>query len=166
MPSCRPDVIPHVLNAVMSLKPVPTRILDVGAGRGKWGILLDEYLHYWKGVIPEIDAVEAHEPYRSPAYGVYRKVWYQDVMELLDVVRIYDLIVMVDVIEHLSREDGLRLLMAAKRYVISTPNYWSPQGPEFGNEYERHVSQWKPEDFKNSKVIPDSVGRSHIIGWR
>lgn len=165
MPSCRPDVISGVLYKVMDM--APRTILDVGVGYGKWGVLCTEYLTYWKNITPVVDGVEVFEKYKSPAHGVYREVFYTSVMDVLDKVGEYDLVLIVDVIEHLDREDGLKLLEAVKgHYIVSTPGYWSPQVASFGNIHERHVSQWKREDFVSSCVVPDQVGRNHILGWK
>ena len=164
MPSCRPDIIPEILYLVMGMKP--RTILDVGVGNGKWGVLCGEYLRYWCDIIPDIDGVEAFRTYQSPAYAAYRNVFQGDVMDRLDLVGDYDLVLAVDVIEHLTKEDGVKMLEAVKgKYIVSTPNYWLAQGASFGNEYERHVSQWSQADFCNSRLISDRVGRQHVLGW-
>jgi len=145
----------------------PNTILDVGMGHGKWGVLCHEYLRYWCGIEPEVDGVEVFREYESPAHAVYREIFYDNVVNLLDKVGNYDLVLAVDVIEHLSRDDGLRFIDSIeKHYIISTPNYWLPQEACFGNEHERHVSVWRAEDFANYTLVPDRVGRSHIVGWR
>jgi len=164
MPSCRPDVIPAVLYKLIEMSP--KTILDVGAGHGKWGVLCGEYLKYWKNIEPVIDGVEAFEKYKSPVHGVYRQVFYRDVTEIMHIVGNYDLVLAIDVIEHLSRDDGLKLLDVAKSYLVSTPGYWSPQGACFGNEHETHISKWSTDDFVNSQLIVDQVGRNHILGWK
>lgn len=165
MPSCRPDVIPSVLYKAMAMKPLT--VLDVGAGHGKWGVLLTEYLKYWGGYSPVIDAAEPFVGYQSPAWGSYRQVFKRDVMELLGLFGRYDLVLACDVIEHLTREDGERFLAAIqKRYIVTTPGYWNPQGASFGNERERHVSRWAPDDFENHQLVTDIRGQTHILGWR
>lgn len=165
MPSCRPDVISEIMYLVMGMKP--QTILDVGAGYGKWGVLCTEYLKYWCGIEPEIDGVEVFKGYTSPAYGAYRSVLNVDVMSLLKSFRNYDLVLAVDVIEHLTRQDGIKMLSSVdNHYIVSTPNYWLPQGADFGNKHERHVSQWSREDFANSILINDKVGRQHVVGWK
>lgn len=165
MPSCRPDIIPEVIYKVMDMNP--QTILDVGMGCGKWGLLCHEYLKYWKDTVPVIDGIEVFEDYKNPAYSIYRKVYYGDVMDLLSIVGDYDLVMVMDVIEHLTRENGFKLIDSIKNhYIISTPGYWSAQGANFGNKYERHISRWKQTDFKYSLLIPDRVGRRQIIGWK
>jgi hypothetical protein len=88
-------------------------------------------------------------------------------MNCLDMVRSYDLVLIIDVIEHLSRSDGLALLEAVQgNYIVTTPAYWSKQGTCFGNKHETHISQWTPHDFFQSKILTDRLGREHIMGWK
>ena len=166
MPSCRPDVIPEIIYKIMEMKP--KTVLDVGAGHGKWGCLIAEYCKYWLNYLPVIDAIEFFESYKSPAYGFYRTVWQgSNVMDLLGLMDRYDLVLIIDVIEHLDRWEGKKLLASIKNhYIVSTPGYWSPQTAMFGNERERHVSRWALEDFENSRTVVAQDGRSHILGWK
>lgn len=64
-----------------------------------------------------------------------------------------DLVVAFSVVEHLNKADGWRLLekcesITSKFVVVETPNGYVPQGPEFGNPYQRHLSGWFPWDFE------------------
>jgi SAM-dependent methyltransferase len=164
MPSCRPDIISGVLYKILDI--CPKTILDVGAGYGKWGVLCTEYLRYWKDINVRIDGIEIFRGYESPAQLVYRSFWNVDVMDRLDIIPDYDLILSVGSIEHLKREDGLKLLELAKGYVVSTPGYWIAQKECFGNVHETHVSKWDCWDFDNSRMVKDVLGRDHILGWR
>lgn len=166
MPSCRPEVISSIVYKVMEMRP--KTILDVGVGYGKWGVLCTEYLTYWKKITPVVDGVEVFENYKSPIHDhLYREVFYTSVMNLLHKMGDYDLVLIVDVIEHLSREDGLRLLASIKNhYIVSTPAYWSGQGACFGNEHEAHISRWEKGDFANSSMVVGGEGRNHILGWK
>ena len=166
MPSCRPDVISGVLYKVMDIKP--GTILDVGVGHGKWSILCDEYLRYWTNLVPKIDGVEIFENYKSPAYGVYNEIFNCDVMSLVEKEKIqnYDMVLIIDVIEHLSKENGFKLLEKCNKYIVSTPNYWLPQGSSFGNDHEKHISKWDGQDFENHTIVQNVVGGEHILGWK
>ena len=145
----------------------PETILDIGIGNGKWGCLCYEYLHYWRNVTPIIDGIEIFGNYKSPAYGFYREVFYDSVLKKLDILKNYDLVMAFDIIEHLTREEGLNMLgKIEKHYLISTPSYWNPQGASFGNKYEIHISKWTESDFANSMLITDATGRQQILGWK
>jgi len=65
-----------------------------------------------------------------------------------------DLVVLLDVIEHFTRQSGFRMLescesLASKYVLVKTPNGFQPQGPEFGNPFDRHLSGWFPHDFES-----------------
>jgi hypothetical protein len=76
-------------------------------------------------------------------------------------------IISTDLIEHLSREDGLELISEIERTVrkqaiVVTPRGFMPQeiheedddGWGFvGNLLQNHVSAWEPEDFPNWELI-------------
>lgn len=80
------------------------------------------------------------------------------VMQALDAARAFrprsfDAVVALDVIEHLPKRDGYRLLtmmedLARKRVVIMTPNGFLPQSPDDGNPYQEHVSGWSYEEMR------------------
>lgn len=64
----------------------------------------------------------------------------------------FDCVVALDLIEHLSKEDGQVLLsdmeaIAAKRVIVFTPNGMVPQPPEADNPYQEHISGWKVKEF-------------------
>jgi SAM-dependent methyltransferase len=64
-----------------------------------------------------------------------------------------DLVVLLDVIEHFTKRSALHILdicesLAAKYVLVKTPNGFIPQGPEFDNPGERHLSGWFPHDFE------------------
>ena len=166
MPSCRPDVIPAILYKVIEMRP--RSIIDIGVGHGKWGLLCREYLRYWTGINAKIAGIEIYGGDETPAYSLYDEMFREtNVISVLDKFGDCELVLAVDVIEHLERRDGEKLLKAVKnRYIVSTPGYWSAQGTCFGNEHEQHKSSWSESDFENSKIVVDIVGRPHIVGWK
>jgi len=168
MPSGRPNIISPVIDLIMRINP--DSILDVGSGFGKWGFLLREYLEVWQGRLcpkdwkKRIDAIEIFKEYtKLPWYDIiYNNIYNQDITKNNEILANYDLILFMDVIEHIKKEEGLKMLKKAKHYIISTPNYISGQGTMFGNIYETHISQWSQNDFKESLIINDRW----IIGYQ
>ncbi len=64
----------------------------------------------------------------------------------------FDCVMALDVIEHLTKQDGLKLLsamerIAKKRIIIFTPNGFLPQPPD-GNPWQKHKSGWTVEEMK------------------
>jgi hypothetical protein len=121
---------------VRDFDPMGTRVLDVGAGWGKYRILLPEY---------QMDACEIWEPYiqeerLSDRYG---QVYHGDICDLVNDGHLggYDLVIMGDVLEHIPRDRAIRLVeqlrVVAGELMVIVP-YRYPQGEEHGNPYEYH----------------------------
>ena len=74
----------------------------------------------------------------------------------------FDYVLCSDVIEHLLKEDGRRLiksmqLIARKKLIVYTPNGYFPQNEKEGNEYQIHRSGWTVPDMKE-------MGFDHMLG--
>lgn len=121
-------------------------ILDVGCGTGS----LVRYVRGYKV------GVEAHQPTLEKA----RELRTHDDFLQFDVTNLgtvksgsYDAVVGLDIIEHLTFEEGTKLLaemerIASRRVVILTPNGFVPQLPST-NPFWQHKSGWLPEDFRS-----------------
>jgi 2-polyprenyl-3-methyl-5-hydroxy-6-metoxy-1,4-benzoquinol methylase len=162
MPSSDPGQIPSVLQAVAAYKP--TSILDVGPGFGKWGFLLREYLECNQvGPIAavdrtkrslRIDAVEVYAPYITDLHRLlYDRIIIGDISEICDTLGEYDVILMIDVLEHLPRKVAVRTVnvlaaKAGKGVIVATPNGEYVQGEVFGNIHEHHVDTWTAKQLR------------------
>ena len=67
--------------------------------------------------------------------------------------RPFDLVTLFDVIEHFPKRQGFELLercerLTCKHIMVLTPNGFWEQGPEYGNEFQRHLSGWFTHDFE------------------
>lgn len=65
----------------------------------------------------------------------------------------FDVVVALDLIEHLEKEDGLLLInkmemIAKKKIVILTPNGFTHQDAYGNNPYQVHRSSWEKQEFK------------------
>lgn len=175
MPTSNLDPIPLVVMTVKHYKP--KTVLDIGCGFGKYGFLLREQLDIaedqkklgvssysidrsnWK---TQIDAVEAYQNYICDIQRyIYNNIYIGDIINLAEKLHNYDVILLLDVIEHFGKDTGRQLLdslMAKvnKLLVITTPPFEFLQNNICGNEFERHRSVWNPIDFKkykNKKII-------------
>jgi hypothetical protein len=158
MPQSDHWAIPWVVEAALHLNP--QSLLDFGVGNGQYGMQLRQHLDIAPGRLkPEdwevtIDGIEVFDDYRNPIWDYfYDQVTIGDGFEYLKKTqKRYDLIVVCDVIEHFERDKALELLdlmrSRAETVVITTPNGSYPQGAAFGNEAERHLSEWRPLDFE------------------
>jgi hypothetical protein len=147
----------------------PDKVLDVGIGFGKWGILCREVLElYKKRVHPDtwtvqIDGIEINEPYRNALWGIaYDQVYIGNALDVLDTLGQYGLIICCDVIEHLDKPLGQILLAKlcdhGNLVVITSPRGFAPQGAIYDNEHERHRSGWNAEDFAGLPHIYKDIG--------
>lgn len=64
----------------------------------------------------------------------------------------FDLCTAFDLIEHLSKEDGFRLLYEIDRVtkglsIVFTPNGFVWQSPSSNNPFNAHISGWKPREL-------------------
>lgn len=170
MPTSLLAAAPAIVHLVETA-PGGRRILDIGPGHGKYGLLLREYLNRK----PErLVAVEAHRPYLEEWGGRLAAI-YDDVVEAdgldlgspdplpvrmtarenrvfgsavlpVDFLEGFDLLLLVDVIEHFEKDRALELLdRFPGRVVISTPRDFFVSVP--GHPTEEHVSHWTREDF-------------------
>lgn len=138
--------IPQILKAIEECRP--TAILDIGFGRGKYGFLVKEYYPEMK-----IDGLEVFKDYIKPHHKeIYGKIYNKNAFDLTDEeIKKYDLFLIIDAVEHWEIEAGRafldRLTQFGAKVIVSTPRSVAPQGAEYGNEWERHVSQWQGDDF-------------------
>lgn len=134
----------------------PQSVLDIGCGRGKYGLLCREYLEDWNGGERIIDAVEAFPPYVTDLIrGIYDHVYIGDASEVLVTTPMrYDLYLLIDVLEHFSKEDGHKLLDLCKGDIlVATPKQVREQGAVNGNEYEIHKSQWCISELRQHGAV-------------
>ena len=92
---------------------------------------------------------------RSRAAGIHTEYHKLDVLEIGEQFEpgSVDVIAAFDLIEHLTEQDGLRLLhmseRIARRVVIFTPNGWLDQGEYDGNPWQQHHSGWSVSQFRS-----------------
>lgn len=158
MPSSSHYQINEIIELVVRLKP--KSILEIGPGFGKYGYLCREYLELWDGRDQygdwqcRIDCIEAFPQYITPVHRqIYSNVYTGNALEILPGLNErYDLILMVDVFEHFTEEEGHRLLpsclLKAGHVLIASPKAVNDQEQSFGNEFEKHRFEWKRRHFK------------------
>lgn len=171
MPTSWYQAIPNILSTVKKLNP--KSILDIGVGFGKYGLLFRDLLEIpferyskdsWQ---VKIDGVEAFETYRNPIYDfAYDSIYFGNILTLIDTLPCYDCITLIDVIEHFTKEDGLRLIEKLiahcnKGVIISTPFYPDKQDEYLGNKFEQHQSVWSIVDFEHFNFTYERVEIDH-----
>ena len=156
MPTSDIDNVPAVVKEAVRMRP--RSVLDLGVGFGKYGVLLREKLDIEPGRVTRdrwlvrIDGVEGFERYYNPIYSfVYNHLWIEDLSKDPNKYCGYDLVLLIDSLEHLEKSLGRELLerlrLNNRHLVVSCPNCDCPQGAVNGNEYERHRARWYPHEF-------------------
>lgn len=115
-------------------------ILDVGACDGKWRGLLRDY--------PNMDAVEVYQPNAVRIRPLYRHLYNCDICDFE--YKWYDLVILGDILEHLTVEDAkivLRYAAGHSKYAIISIPYLYKQGAIYGNPYEVHIQDDLTEEI-------------------
>ena len=122
-------------------------VLDIGCGGGS------PLQHI---AIEHLVGVDAHAPSLEAAKraGTHREYHLSDVRLVAEYFqdRRFDACVALDLIEHLVKADGIKLIremekLAKKRIIIFTPNGFLPQQSPEG-ELQEHLSGWVPADVE------------------
>jgi hypothetical protein len=177
MPSSHHLQINEIVDLIILANP--EKLLDIGVGFGKFGFLAREYLelwsensdyHTWKR---QIDGIEAFEPYITPAHRyIYNSIFTGNALEIIPELKDhYDLILMIDVFEHFTFEEGWKLLgecrKKSRNILISVPLDMSEQDDVFGNLFETHKYPWQKKDFRtisDTYFLPNIKSLICLIG--
>ena len=137
------------------------RILEIGCGP-------DSPLQYLAGD-RHIEGLDVHEPWlqRAKEKGLLKNYHLANAMEIDRIFKPgqFDAIVALDLIEHLEKQDGHKLIemmatIASRRVVIFTPNGFVPQHDET-NPWNNHRSGWTVDEFE---ALGFSV--TGMYGWK
>lgn len=118
-----------------NILPKNSLVLDIGPGAGVYYNLLGDYF--------QMEAVEIFAPNitQEKLREKYVQVYCDDI-RTFDLPHVYDLIIMGDVLEHLSVNDAqnvLEKLKAHTEYLMVAVPYNLAQGQLYGNEAEIHL---------------------------
>lgn len=158
--------ISYCIGKIRKIKP--QSILDIGVGYGRWGILSREFLEVWEGCTYKenwklrIDGIEAFAKNIVTYHNYfYNNILIGDALEEIDSSELlpdYDLIILGDVLEHFTKENGIKFLEKCIKkgkfvlLIIPLGEDW-PQSERDGNIYETHQSVWCTKDLKKYRII-------------
>lgn len=161
MPSSDNRTISTIMHSIIGI--FPKSILDLGVGYGKYGALCREYVDFNRAEKHYLDksdwnisivGVEGFEKYRNPLWNIYDYVRIEDFGDgqHWPFYQNFDLVLLLDSLEHLDADQGFRLLTFLCRHnknvLVSLPEGENPQADAFGNEFERHRSTWTADKLQ------------------
>lgn len=103
---------------------------------------------------------------KSKKLGIHNQYYKMDVLDIGERFEpfSFDCVFASDVLEHVSKEDGIRLIemmekIARKIVIIQTPNGFLPQYEYENNPWQKHLSGWNTEEMKErGYVVTGSAG--------
>lgn len=153
MPSSYADSYAPIVHAIVAFGP--RHVLDIGPGWGKYGLACREYLPQ----LETLDAVEVPQGRLRTQPVIYDSVFIGDVRDAPEpFFWSYDLVLIIDVIEHLVLADGHELLARIQRagpsVLVATPTWFIEQhGDE--NPHEEHLSFWDTAEISSHTLEAD-----------
>jgi len=150
------------------------RVIDIGAGPAEyWNdkVLLD-FFYKRKVEITLFDATEESglaSPSELIKVSKIVGIAPRDLTTFSDSE--FDLVIALDLIEHLTKEDGYSLLyqldrLALKSSLIFTPNGFVWQPPSLNNPFNAHISAWTSRELRQLgwKKQYGNIGFSFFVG--
>lgn len=124
-----------------------------------------------------IDIVEVFAPNILKLVNVkgIRSIFHSDI-ETFNPKDKYDVVFFWHGIEHIKKGSVHKLIKKIERYTTKLIVFGCPygiyeQGAEYGNEFEKHISVWYPDDFPLRGFKCDTIGmkdtkRANLIAWK
>lgn len=127
--------------------PGVTSVLDVGCGLSSplreipkrfYSVGVDVFK-------PTLTALKAYKSYDDLVLADGRHLPFKG--------KIFDVVLSLEVIEHMNKQEGYNFLihlsrLAKKKLIVSTPSGFLPQGEYDNNVHQRHLSGWCENEFK------------------
>jgi SAM-dependent methyltransferase len=100
--------------------------------------------------------VEVFTPYYEQALNnrIHSELYNKDIFEVRFQENAFDAVLLVEVVEHLPYDMGLKLVELAKKWarkkvIITTPNGYIKQRSLDENPYQEHKSGWTVQELKD-----------------
>jgi Methyltransferase domain len=130
--------------------PRGASLLDVGCGSSTPFAAIRDVIGDLTGIEVHHEAVEA-----SRRLGAHDRIIEGDIRKLANQFApdSFDVVAAIDVLEHLTHEEGAALLddmakIARRRVIVFTPNGFVSQTARGGNPWQVHRSGWGVDEFR------------------
>lgn len=152
-----------------AIDPKSKSIVDVGCGKGTFMSYLKKFKNKYYSI-----GIDAWEPYIKFCLSrkIHDKVYTYDMRNLSNPKIKADTVLCLEVIEHLSKRDGLSLIknlenLALRQVIISTPVGFHIIEMYDGTPYQVHRSGWNPHEFKKQGyTVRGTTGLRWLRGER
>lgn len=141
-------------------------ILDIGCGQGFPMKMIKNRMKVKKSV-----GVDLFRPYIEigKKIKIHDQYIISDVRKLKFANRSFDVVLALQILEHLSKEDAWKLLdkiekIAKKQIIISTPIGRMYHPPVDNNKLQLHKSAFYPEEFEKRGYKIIKFGRRELLG--
>jgi SAM-dependent methyltransferase len=101
---------------------------------------------------------------RSKKLGIHSEYYLCDILSVGQLFKenSFDCVLANDVIEHLTKKDGYRLIslmenIASKKVIIFTPNGFLEQGTYKNNPWQQHKSGWTVNEFRKKGYVVKGI---------
>jgi len=138
-------------------------VLDLGCGRRNTFAFVNKKGKRFFSVGVDIDETGLSQSKRAGVHNTYIK---GDITVVEFVPKSFDIVLALDVIEHLSKEDGLRLIekmemIARSKVIIVTPNGWEHLRGDKLNEH--HKCGWEYFELRDLGYNVKGLWGLHLL---
>jgi len=135
-------------------------ILDIGVGFGIWGYLM--YMLRKPKLLIGID-IDLNYLLTLRKHNIYDCLIRASASTLPFKERVFDYVLSIEVIEHLNKVSGEKMIIELERVckrkiVVTTPNGYLEQHPYIATESEIHRSGWSAQEFKQKGYKVHGIG--------
>lgn len=142
-------------------------VLDLGCGKGINGFVMRLSRYFQKAKLIGIEINDSYIDF-CLKHKIYDQVIKHNLPKIPFGDKSVDLVICNELIEHLTKSQGLKLLdeidrVCKGRSIITTPNMYFQTMP--GEKEDRHLSLWRIEDFKSRGYKVYGVGLKIPLLW-
>lgn len=160
------------LETLMPVQGDGLKALDIGTGYGETGLFIRA--HTFRNGRVDLTGVEPYRPYYEfqLGLGIYDYMIHGEGQDLPFGNNQFDLTIAQQVIEHLTPDEGLEMILEMKRVtrgriILATPNGFYKGRAIDDNPLNLHRSVWTMQDFKdlgfNVELVTKNINSRALI---